>query len=88
MQKHYKKSFDDKKIVEAAKGIVESRNLCANCLGRQFALVGTGLTNKERGEKLFSVLKKKEPKDCDICDNLFKKAGALAKDISEDLKKY
>src|SRR3989338_9633108 len=36
-------------MLEQAKGLLAGRYLCDNCLGRQFAQLGSGLTNAERG---------------------------------------
>jgi len=56
-------------IIEIASSILKENALCDNCLGRQFAMLGHGLTNKKRGRtlKLACVLKgsmlEKEGKD-------------------------
>jgi tRNA pseudouridine synthase 10 len=59
------------------------KSLCDNCLGRQFAKLGHGMSNKERGFYLRSALtsyvrEKKarqnivhEPFECWLCENLF-----------------
>src|SRR3989344_3591730 len=88
MQTHKKIPFDDKKILETAKEILKGRDVCDNCLGRQFALVSTGLTNKERGEKIGRLLKvKKKTSDyCEICDNLFKELEEIADKTIDKLK--
>lgn len=39
-------------IVEQAFSMIEARPLCDNCLGRQFALLGRGVENSERGKAL------------------------------------
>src|SRR3989338_852399 len=86
MQQYKKLSFDDKKILETAKEIVK-KDVCNNCLGRQFALVSTGLTNKERGEKIRKFLKvKKVPDYCEICDNIFKELEEIADKTIDSLK--
>ncbi|MFX1250413.1 MAG: tRNA pseudouridine(54/55) synthase Pus10 [Promethearchaeota archaeon] len=43
-------------ILEKAYALLESINLCNNCLGRQFASLLTGLTNAERGKSIKTVL--------------------------------
>jgi tRNA pseudouridine synthase 10 len=43
-------------ILEKAQKILEKYPLCNHCLGRQFALLGYGLTNLERGEALKLLL--------------------------------
>ena len=86
MQKYKKLNFDDKKILDTAKEILK-KDLCNNCLGRQFAMVSTGLTNKERGEKIRKNLKvKKVPDYCEICDNIFKELEEIADKTVDRLK--
>ena len=43
-------------ILEKAQKLLEHYALCDNCLGRQFALLGHGLENKERGEAVKLLL--------------------------------
>ena len=43
-------------MLELALNILKDNRLCDNCLGRQFALVGFGLTNKERGHILKNAI--------------------------------
>lgn len=43
-------------ILETAKRIVALGPICDNCLGRQFAMLSTGLTNAERGRSIKTVL--------------------------------
>jgi tRNA pseudouridine synthase 10 len=43
-------------ILETARRIVRLGPICDNCLGRQFAMLSTGLTNAERGHALKTVL--------------------------------
>jgi len=43
-------------ILETAKRIVRLGPICDSCLGRQFAMLATGLTNAERGRSLKTVL--------------------------------
>ena len=43
-------------ILEVAKSLLENYTLCDNCLGRQFALLSHGLTNRERGEAIKLIL--------------------------------
>ncbi len=50
-------------------------------------MVSTGLTNKERGEKIRGFLKvKKVPGYCEICDNLFKDLEEIADKTIDRLK--
>jgi tRNA pseudouridine synthase 10 len=43
-------------ILETAKNLLKNYTLCDNCLGRQFALLSHGLTNRERGEAIKLIL--------------------------------
>ena len=45
-------------IIELARALLKRYSLCDYCLGRQFATLGHGLTNSERGKaiKLLLVL--------------------------------
>ncbi len=43
-------------LLETVIGILEEGPICDNCLGRQFANLSTGITNKERGRALKTVL--------------------------------
>ncbi|NHJ31850.1 MAG: tRNA pseudouridine(54/55) synthase Pus10 [Asgard group archaeon] len=43
-------------MLELVQNILTDNRLCDNCLGRQFALVGFGLTNKDRGQILKNAL--------------------------------
>ena len=43
-------------ILETARKIISLGPICDNCLGRQFAMLSTGLTNAERGRSIKTVL--------------------------------
>jgi len=43
-------------ILEKAQRILEEKPLCDNCLGRQFAFLGYGMENKERGQAIKILL--------------------------------
>ncbi len=43
-------------MIEVAKKILTEQFLCTHCLGRQFALLGYGLSDKERGEIIQNAL--------------------------------
>lgn len=43
-------------MIEVAKNILTEQFLCTHCLGRQFALLGYGLSDKERGEIIQNAL--------------------------------
>lgn len=43
-------------ILDIASGMLEKYPLCDNCLGRQFALLGHGVENDDRGRAIKLVL--------------------------------
>ena len=43
-------------ILQTARGIIGLGPICDSCLGRQFAMLSTGLTNLERGRSIKTVL--------------------------------
>jgi len=43
-------------VVDVANSLLSAKPLCDNCLGRQFALLGYGLTNRERGKAIKLLL--------------------------------
>jgi len=47
---------DDKTIPDIARAILDEGLICDHCLGRQFAKLSTGLTNRERGAAIRLVL--------------------------------
>jgi len=73
-----------------------SRDLCDHCLGRLFALVDTGLTNRERGESirmavgLVRSLKGDAPpthNTCWLCVNIFDSVPRFAEAVMKELSK-
>jgi tRNA pseudouridine synthase 10 len=76
------------------------KGLCHNCLGRQFAKIGHGMTNKERGfylrTALLNKLSEKKDKDaivhevpeCWLCNNLFDEIEKFSDLIVKELKPY
>jgi tRNA pseudouridine synthase 10 len=47
---------EELKIIETAELLLHKYAFCAHCLGRQFAMLGHGLTNKERGNAILLLL--------------------------------
>ncbi|MEM2907338.1 MAG: hypothetical protein QW739_04615, partial [Candidatus Odinarchaeota archaeon] len=43
-------------ILDKTTTILREHKLCCNCLGRMFGMLATGLTNKERGEAIITML--------------------------------
>lgn len=63
---------------EKVKIILENL-VCNNCLGRQFGMIGHGLSNYERGKIIRELTKEfidksrlQEPDVCNLCNNFFK----------------
>ena len=84
-------SLKDKKIIELAEKTLSKYRLCDHCLGRVFAKMGHGLTNKERGEIIRRHLKqykKNELGKCWLCSGLVDEIPHFADLISESLKDY
>jgi tRNA pseudouridine synthase 10 len=79
-------------ILEIAKKF--EGELCDSCLGRQFALLGRGLSNRERGRAIRVLLqmegrRSEEPKLCSLCLGLFKQIDRWAKEalkVAEDVE--
>ncbi|MEM0448882.1 MAG: tRNA pseudouridine(54/55) synthase Pus10 [Methanomassiliicoccales archaeon] len=73
-----------------------SLDLCDHCLGRLFARVDTGLSNRERGESLRMAvawrraLEDRKPlpphQRCQICDELFEMVPRFAQAVVEKLR--
>ncbi len=81
--------LENAEIIAAARTIIHEGPICDNCLGRQFAKIASGLTNKKRGEIVRSVLEAelKEGK-CWLCNGLFENFDALVVKALETLKGY
>ncbi|NQE46330.1 tRNA pseudouridine synthase Pus10 [ANME-1 cluster archaeon GoMg2] len=66
--------------------------ICDNCLGRQFATVSSGLSNKKRGEILRYALKKRdveiESGKCWLCNGLFVHLEDWVSKALEALEEY
>lgn len=66
------KFFDNPKNKEKLK-IILKNDVCNNCLGRQFGMIGHGMTNSERGKIIRNFVKEsKEPTKCFLCNNFFR----------------
>lgn len=72
---------------------LQKHELCDNCLGRMFGMVGHGFTNAERGEILrkfaneLAGSESKESENCELCNNFFKnKIDETAEKIIEKFR--
>ena len=78
--------FTEEMIAKAEK--VAERHVCDRCLGRQFAKVGTGMTNDVRGSMIRKELENRgirtsadEP--CPLCEDTFDMLGRYADAVAE-----
>jgi tRNA pseudouridine synthase 10 len=83
----FEKKMKKPAMIKTVKAIVKGRKICANCLGRQFGMVSTGMTNQERGNIIFNMLHAKRSVSCDVCGNVFKKLPKIADEIVKRLEK-
>lgn len=85
-------------IIDIAEKALE-KELCDHCLGRLFAQLGHGLTNKERGRAVrvfYSMAKTGEEKVevpessdvCLVCDNIFEELDHFASLIAEGFEDF
>lgn len=86
------KIFDEEKNREKLFDVIKN-GLCNNCVGRQFGMLGHGMTNAERGKILRNYASKvtkenlKEPESCKLCNNFFKeRIKQLADEILKSFK--
>ena len=76
------------------------KGLCLNCLGRQFAKLGHGMSNKERGFYLRNALLNRisdekvkneilhEAPECWVCKNLFDEIEKFSELVVNELQNY
>jgi len=84
-------SLKDKKNIEIAEKTLSKYKLCDHCLGRLFAKIDNGVTNKERGDQLRKHLKQYETvevNNCWLCSGLVGEIQHFADLISESLEEY
>ena len=84
-------SLKDKKNIQIAEKTLKKYKLCDHCLGRIFAQIERGKTNKERGKTIRTLTKKnKETKisDCWLCEGLLEEIPHFVDLILKTLKDY
>ena len=84
-------NIKDKKTIEIAEKALSKYKLCDHCLGRLFAKIGNGITNKERGNQLRKHLKQYETVEVDncwFCSGLVDEIQHSADLILESLEEY
>jgi len=81
----------DKNVIDVAKKTLLKFNLCTSCLGRVFAKIEQGMTNKERGDKINAYLKRDLTTDADncwLCNGLINEIQHFADLVINSLKNY
>ncbi|MFQ5552652.1 MAG: tRNA pseudouridine(54/55) synthase Pus10 [Thermoplasmata archaeon] len=63
---------------ERLRAAVAKTPLCPSCLGRLFAKVGTGLSNRERGDQALKSLDLVPPETCWLCEGLMEEVPKFA----------
>jgi len=79
--------IENKDIQEIAKKMA-SYNLCDSCLGRQFAKVGHGMSNRERGKKIREYFGLPFKEECWLCDGLMDEIEKFSEMVIEALDEY
>ncbi len=88
MKKEAAKELRKPAVLSVAKEVLGRGKVCDNCLGRQAAHVSTGMTNRERGNALRSMLGAgREPAKCGVCMGIFKRIGDYADAAAKMLSK-
>jgi tRNA pseudouridine synthase 10 len=82
-------SLDSTPVLETARSLA-ARELCDHCLGRQFAQVEHGHTNRERGMHLRDALDLQpvQPEGCWLCQGLMDDIELFAELVLERLEPY
>jgi tRNA pseudouridine synthase 10 len=81
----------NKKILDIARKITKKYKLCDSCFGRNFAKIGSGFSNKKRGEilrKNLGILKETKISKCWLCSGLLEEIPNFIKLISNTLINY
>ncbi|KYK23884.1 hypothetical protein AYK24_07025 [Thermoplasmatales archaeon SG8-52-4] len=84
-------TLTDKEILDISNKILSKYDLCDHCLGRIFAKIETGLTNKKRGQIIkreIKYLKKIEVKNCWLCSGLIDEIPHFVELVTTHLKNY
>ena len=84
-------NLSDKKVLHIAEITLSKYQLCDHCLGRIFAKIEYGLTNKKRGEiirKYLKIHKKTNIKNCWLCNGLINEIMHFSDLIADQLNKY
>ncbi|RLF28593.1 MAG: tRNA pseudouridine(54/55) synthase Pus10 [Thermoplasmata archaeon] len=85
------KELKDKKILGLADRIIHEYQLCDACLGRMFAKIEHGLTNRQRGALLRRYLghtDRIDAMDCWLCQGLLNEINDFTELTRDTLKEY
>jgi len=84
-------TLQDKDIVAQAQHALSMHQLCDYCLGRLFAKLESGMSNKSRGKKLRAACKQSTKtlvRDCWLCQGLFDELPSFTILITRALEPY
>lgn len=84
-------TLHDAEIVVQAQHALSTHLLCDHCLGRLFAKLESGMSNKRRGESLRTICKhptKTNVRDCWLCQGLFDELHSFSLLITCALEPY
>jgi tRNA pseudouridine synthase 10 len=84
-------SLKEKKLLNIAEKAILNYDLCNHCLGRIFAKIEHGLTNKQRGEalkKYLKIQKEIDVKNCWLCNGLLNEVLHFSNLIKISLNGY
>jgi len=96
--KSVEEAFKRPEILNKALKILQSfgngRQICDNCLGRQFAKIGAGISNSERGRILRNLLRSaaenvnEQEEKCFVCNGIFERLDDFVQKALSKLREY
>lgn len=75
-------------VGEGLREVLATRPLCAACLGRLYARVGHGLSNRERGERVLAQLGLPPAETCWLCQGLVEEIPKFADLVLAELREW
>ncbi len=73
-------------VGEGLTALLSARPLCRACLGRLYARVGKGLSNRERGERVLAELGLPPAEACWLCEGLVEEIPKFADLVTAELR--
>ncbi|MFQ5837328.1 MAG: tRNA pseudouridine(54/55) synthase Pus10 [Thermoplasmata archaeon] len=70
------------------KAALTAKPLCVSCVGRLFARIGTGITNRERGRQALSRLQLDAADECWLCEGLAEEISKFADLVMAELANW